>query len=60
LWKLPLEEAAGGKAEPITDFKTGRIFNFAWSRDGKRIFIVRGIINNDLVLIRNANDTTTK
>jgi serine/threonine protein kinase/dipeptidyl aminopeptidase/acylaminoacyl peptidase len=51
LWRLPLD---GSKPQPITDFKSGRIFNYAWSRDGKRLFISRGIVNNDLVLIRDA------
>ena len=51
LWKLPID---GGSAEPVTDFKSGNIFNHAWSRDGKRLFVVRGIVNNDLVLIRDA------
>ncbi|HEX8565535.1 MAG TPA: protein kinase [Pyrinomonadaceae bacterium] len=51
LWRLPLD---GSKPQPITDFKSGRIFNYAWSRDGKRLFISRGIVNSDLVLIRDA------
>lgn len=49
LWKLPLD---GGKPQRITDFKSGRIFNFAWSNDGKRLHIVRGTVNNDLVIFR--------
>ena len=49
LWKLPLD---GGKPQKITDFKSGRIFNFAWSTDGKSLFIVRGTVNNDLVIFR--------
>jgi serine/threonine protein kinase len=52
LWQLPID---GSKPQQITDFKSGRIFNFAWSRDGKRLFLSRGIVNNDLVLIRDAN-----
>jgi Tol biopolymer transport system component len=51
LWRLPLD---GGKPQPLTDFKSGRIFNFTWSRDGKKLFIVRGVVNNDLILIRDA------
>jgi Tol biopolymer transport system component len=54
LWRLPLD---GSKPQPITDFKSGRIFNYAWSRDGKRLFISRGIVNSDLVLIRDARFT---
>ena len=52
LWRLPID---GAKPQPITEFKSGRIFNFAWSRDGKQLFLSRGIVNNDLVLIRDAN-----
>ena len=54
IFRLPLD---GSPPQPITDFKSGRILNFAWSNDGKSLFIVRGISNNDLILIR---DTTVK
>ncbi|HEY8561779.1 MAG TPA: protein kinase [Pyrinomonadaceae bacterium] len=49
LWRLPLDGAA---PQPVTDFKTGRIFNFTWAADGKKLYIVRGNINSDLILIR--------
>lgn len=49
LWKLPLD---GSNPQPLTDFKSGRIFNYTWSADGKSLFVVRGIVNNDLVLIK--------
>lgn len=52
LWKLPID---GTAPQPVTDFKSGRIFNFAWSYDKTRLFIVRGITNNDLILIRDIN-----
>src|SRR5205823_14988967 len=32
----------GGPAKPLTSFKSDRIFNFAWSRDGKQIVYSRG------------------
>jgi eukaryotic-like serine/threonine-protein kinase len=54
LWRLPLD---GSAPQPVTDFKTGRIFNFTWSADGKNIYIVRGNINSDLILIRDAQIT---
>ncbi len=57
LMRLPLD---GSEAQSITDFKSGRIFNFSWSNDGKNLFIVRGIINNDLILIRDASLPTLK
>jgi hypothetical protein len=37
----------------MTNFADGSIFNFAWSRDGKQLFLVRGAINSDVVLISN-------
>ena len=52
LWRFPLD---GSAPQQITDFKSGRISNFAWSADGKNLFLVRGITNNDLILIRDSN-----
>ena len=54
IFKLPLD---GSAPQPVTDFKSGKILNFAWSRDGKNLFLVRGITNNDLILIRDAGAT---
>lgn len=51
LWRLPLD---GSPASPITDFKSGRIFNFAWSNDGKSLLLARGNIVNDLLLIKDS------
>jgi Periplasmic component of the Tol biopolymer transport system len=53
LWRLPLD---GSPAQPITDFKSGRIFNYAWSADGKNLFIVRGNVNSDMILIRDSSN----
>jgi TolB protein len=41
-----------GKSKQLTNFNSGIILNFDWSNDGKRLFIVRGIINSDLILIK--------
>jgi len=49
----------GTQQKPITDFRSGRIFNYAWARDGKTLFIVRGIVSSDLVLIRDADSSPT-
>jgi Tol biopolymer transport system component len=57
LWKLSVD---GTKPQPLTDFRSGRIFNYAWSRDGKNLLIIRGIVNNDLILIRDAARTTAQ
>jgi len=41
----------GSPSKLLTDFKDGRIFNFAWSRDGKWLTLARGSVTNDVVLI---------
>jgi Tol biopolymer transport system component len=51
LWRLPID---GSDATPVTDFKSGKIMNFAWTPDGKSLLIARGNTNNDLVLIKDA------
>ena len=50
LWYQPI---GGGPPRRMTNFDTGEIFNFAWSRDGKRLAIVRGSRSQDVVLITN-------
>jgi eukaryotic-like serine/threonine-protein kinase len=50
LWRQPL---AGGPAKQITDFKSGRIFGFSWSRDGKQLALARGSTSSDIILISN-------
>jgi eukaryotic-like serine/threonine-protein kinase len=47
----------GSAPKPLTNFNSGVIFNFDLSPDGKRIFFVRGIINADLILIRDTGKT---
>lgn len=49
IWNQPIAE---GAPRPLTDFKTDRIFNFAWSRDGQRLALSRGVVTNDVVLIQ--------
>jgi Tol biopolymer transport system component len=48
IWSQPLN---GGKPVQLTNFTTGRIFNFDWSRDGKWLALARGSMTNDVVLI---------
>jgi hypothetical protein len=48
IWVQPL---AGGAARPLTRFKSGHVLDFDWSADGKRLFMVRGEITTDIVLI---------
>jgi eukaryotic-like serine/threonine-protein kinase len=52
LWSFPIK---GGKETRLTDFSLGNLRNYAWSADGKRILIIRGIVNFDLVLIKDTN-----
>ena len=45
----------GGALRPLTNFKSGReyrMFNFAWSRDGKQLIYSRGPFTDDVVLIK--------
>ena len=44
---------SGGDPHPVTDFQSGRIFSFAWSRDGKQLYLARGGNVSDVVLISN-------
>jgi Tol biopolymer transport system component len=50
IWRQPLP---GGAAKKITDFKSGRIFGFSWSRDGKQLAVSRGSTSSDIILISN-------
>jgi serine/threonine protein kinase/Tol biopolymer transport system component len=50
VWMQPLDEKPPVQ---MTNFKTGRIFDFAWSRDGGRIAFARGEVKSDAVFIRN-------
>jgi hypothetical protein len=49
VWSMAL---SGGTPQQITHFDSGLIFRFAWSHDGKRLALVRGVQNGDVVLIR--------
>jgi serine/threonine protein kinase len=49
IWVFPL---TGGAARQITNFKTENIFDFNFSPDGKKIGLLRGHIDSDIVLIR--------
>jgi serine/threonine protein kinase len=51
IWSQPL---AGGPPRQLTDWKSDRIFYFAWSPDGKQLALTRGVVTNDVVLISDA------
>jgi Tol biopolymer transport system component len=40
-----------GKTTKLTNFTSGRIFHFAWSRDGRQLAIARGDVKQDVILI---------
>ncbi len=48
IWARSLD---GGPPKQITNFKSGQIFFFDWSRDGKQLALSRGFVNSDVVLI---------
>jgi serine/threonine protein kinase/Tol biopolymer transport system component len=48
LWRQPL---SGGPPKQITNFKSGEIFSFAWSDDGKQLALARGTRSDDAILI---------
>src|SRR6185295_553194 len=41
----------GNPSRKLTDFKSDRIFSFAWSRDGKQLALARGTLTDDVILI---------
>ena len=43
----------GGPPKQITKFKSGTIFDFEWSRDGKHLALTRGKVQSDVVMISN-------
>jgi serine/threonine protein kinase len=56
VWRMPIN---GSPAVAVTDFKSGRIFNFAWAVDGKNLLLSRGNTNNDLIMIRDTSRLQT-
>jgi eukaryotic-like serine/threonine-protein kinase len=51
IWSLPLD---GGPARQLTNFKSGLIFAFEMSRDGKQIALSRGSQMDDVILLRDS------
>jgi Tol biopolymer transport system component/predicted Ser/Thr protein kinase len=49
LWSQPVD---GGPPRQLTDFKSGQIFRFAWSPDGKRAALACGSQTSDVVLLK--------
>jgi len=45
------QRLSGGAPKQVTNFKSGLIFDFDWSRDGKQLGVIRGSLNRDVILI---------
>lgn len=50
IWRQKLK---GGPPKQITNFESGLIFDFDWSRDGRQLALTRGSESSDVVLISN-------
>jgi Tol biopolymer transport system component/predicted Ser/Thr protein kinase len=50
IWEQKL---TGGPPKQITNFKSGLIFAFDWSRDGKQLALARGSESSNVILISN-------
>jgi eukaryotic-like serine/threonine-protein kinase len=50
IWRQGL---TGGTPKRITNFESGQIFDFDWSRDGRQLALTRGSESSDVILISN-------
>lgn len=50
IWRQPID---GNSPVQVTNFETGRVFNFSYSPDGKQLTLSRGTFNRDVVLVNN-------
>lgn len=50
LWQQP---TSGAQARRLTDFTNDSIYNFAFSADGSKLYVARGMSNRNAVLIKN-------
>jgi hypothetical protein len=50
IWRQPVPK---GLPRQVTNFTSDRIFSFDWSSDGKQLYVARGSISSDIVLITN-------
>ncbi len=52
IWEQPLSNKP---RRQITDFTSGLIFSYSWSRDGKGLLVSRGSLNSNVILISTSN-----
>jgi Tol biopolymer transport system component len=50
IWQQKL---TGGTPKQITNFDSGQIFAFDWSRDGRQLALTRGSESSDVIPISN-------
>lgn len=50
IWVQPIN---GATPKRLTNFTADQIFNFAWSKDGRKLVFARGSQTSDVVMIRN-------
>jgi Tol biopolymer transport system component len=48
VWQQPLD---GGRPRQVTEFTSDRMFDFAWSRNGRLLAVVRAVETSDAVRI---------
>jgi len=51
IWRM---DSPGGEIKQVTDFPTGLIASYVWSRDGKNLYVARGTKTNDVILLRSS------
>jgi hypothetical protein len=54
MWKQPLDSKG---LVQITEFSSGEMFGFAWSKDGKQLAFARGVRTTDVVMMSNFRKT---
>jgi Tol biopolymer transport system component len=47
------QKLSGREPRQVTNFTSGEIFDFVWTRDGKTLLLARGEITRDVVMISN-------
>jgi Tol biopolymer transport system component len=52
IWLQPLD---GGKPRKLTNFDSRQIQDFGWSRDGKRLVVMRNEFTDDVILLRDTD-----
>jgi hypothetical protein len=53
IWRQPVPS---GAIKQITNFPSGYLRSFKWSPDGKILFIARGSVTSDIILLKSAKN----